>query len=450
VVAAECGAEEIILNLLRAAVLLGAAAPALAQYAGPAILLRGEAPATMQGAELDFRPFLSISGGYTSGLSGVSVNPNGNTVNDSSSEIQVRGGVSGNHAWKRVKLGLDYHGSVRHDPKYSYFDATDQSLSLGITDRLTRHATLTLRENAGLMSNNFSTLALNPALPFDPATAYIPTSDFYDNRTIYLSTQADLTLQRSARLSFNFGGDGFLQRRRSSALYGVTGAAARADMQYRLSRRSTIGLGYTYTHYSFTGIFSSTDLHGVVISYGLRLSRNLEFTSYGGFMRAETKFVQVVPLDPAIAALLGLSAVKEVAYGISNVPNVSGRLSYAVQRGVFFISGGHSVVPGNGVFLTSTSTHAGGGYTYTARKRWSINTGVEYNRANSLGNVVGAYGGYTGTAGISRQLFRGTHVFLNAFANRYNSPDFRNYNRWTYSFQFGFAFAPGDLALRLW
>ncbi|HXB74888.1 MAG TPA: hypothetical protein VNY05_42045 [Candidatus Acidoferrales bacterium] len=438
------------MNLVRAIALLGAAVPAWAQYAGPAILLRGEAPAPMQGAAIDFRPFFAFSVGYVAGLSGVSVNPAGNTINDASLELEVSGGVSGNHAWKHLKLGLDYHGSLRHSPKFSFYDGTDQSLKLGITDRITRHATLTLRQSAGLMSNNFSQLSLNPAVPFDPSSAYIPTSDFYDNRTIYVSTQADLVIQKSARLSFDFGGDGFLQRRRSSALYGVTGAGARGDMQYRLSRRSTIGVGYTYTHYSFTGIFSSTDLHGLVGTYAIRLSRNLEFSGYGGVMRVETKFVQAVPLDPAIAALLGLTAVREVAYQTSYIPNLSLRLSHTVQHGVFFISGGHSVLPGNGVFLTSTSTNVGAGYAYTGLKHWSINMGVGYSKAHSRGNVVGAYGGYSGSASISRQLVRSTHGFLSASFNKYDSSNFHNYNRWTYTVQLGLAFAPGDVALRLW
>ena len=438
------------MNLVRAVVLLGAVAPALAQYAGPAILLRGEAPSPMQGAAIDFRPFLALSAGYTSGLSGVSVDSQGNIVNDASASIEASGGVSGNHAWKHVKLGLDYHGSVRHTPRFSYYDGTNQSLSLGVTDQIARHTTLTLRENAGLMSNGFGQLSLNPALPFDPATAHIPTNDFYNNRTIYVSTQADLVIQRSARLSFDFGGDGFTQRYRSSALYGVTGAGARADVQYRLSRRSTIGVGYSYTHYSYTGIFSSSDLHSVVGTYAIRLSRNLEFSGFGGVIRAETKFAQFVPLDPAIAALLGVSSFQEVAYQIGYVPNVSARLSYSVRRGTFFVSGGHSVVPGNGVFLTSTATHVGAGYGYTGLKRWSINTGFQYTRADSLGNVVGVYGGYSGTAGVSRQLIKSTHGFLNAYFNRYDSPSFQNYNRWTYSVQLGLAFAPGDVALRLW
>jgi hypothetical protein len=157
-----------------------------------------------------------------------------------------------------------------------------------------------------------------------------------------------------------------------------------------------------------------------------------------------------VPYDPAIAALLGIPGFIGNSYQTSYVPNVSARLSHSVQRGVFFVSGGHAVTPGNGVFLTSTSTNVGAGYGYTGLKRWSVNTSVGYSKANSLGNVVGAYGSYQGTAGISRQLVRSTHGFLTANFNKYNSPDFHNYNRWTYSVQLGLAFAPGDVALRLW
>jgi hypothetical protein len=425
-------------------------APAFAQYAGPAILLRGEAPAAMQGAPIDFRPFLELTGSYDAGLNGVAVNSQGNPVDDKGFGVQATGGVSGTHSWKHVSLGLDYRASIRHNPSIPFYDGTDQILNLGLNYRLSRHTAFSLRESAGIFSNNYSVPSLSQAVPFDPAGAFIPRNDFFDNRTIYLSTQADLTVQRSARLSLNFGADGFLQRRRSTALYGVTGAGARGDLQYRLTRRSTIGAGYTYTHYSFTGIFSSTDLHGVVVTYGLRVSRNLEFSGYGGVMRAETKFQQNVPLDPAVAAIIGVGFASEVAYRVDYVPNVAGRLAYTVQRGVFYVSGGHTVLPGNGLFLTSTSTYAGVGYAYTGLKRWSINASAGYNRSNSIGNVTGNYGSYQGSLSASRSLFRYTHGVISANFNKYNSGVFSNYNRWTYSFRAGLGFTPGDIPLRLW
>jgi hypothetical protein len=43
----------------------------------------------------------------------------------------------------------------------------------------------------------------------------------------------------------------------------------------------------------------------VVGSYAVQLSRTTEFTGYAGVIRSETKFVQSVPVDPVVAALLG-------------------------------------------------------------------------------------------------------------------------------------------------
>ena len=90
---------------------------------------------------------------------------------------------------------------------------------------------------------------------------------------------------------------------------------------------------YRYEHFSFTRIFSSTDLHSARRNLRHAHLKTLEFTGYGGATRAETKFVQTVPVDPAIAALLGISSAQQVAYGIRYVPNVNARLSRTVHNG---------------------------------------------------------------------------------------------------------------------
>jgi hypothetical protein len=298
-------------------------------------------------------------------------------------------------------------------------------------------------------ANNIYT-SLPQTVPFDPSQSYIPTTDFFDNRTIYATSQADLIYQRSTRLSFDFGGDGFLNRRRSTALYGVTGAAARADVQYRISRRSTIGVGYNYNHYSFTRIFSSTDMHGAKLSFSTQLSKTVEFSAYGGFERLENKFVQTVPVDPIITALFGITSGTEVIYGISYIPSYGGRISKAIPHGVLYVEGGSSVTPGNGLFLTSRQTSAGGGYSYTGLKRWSFTANVNWTRAQSVGNVTGEYGGTYGTIGASRQILPSIHFVSNVAARKYTSGSFTNYNRVIYTVSIGFGWTPGDIPLRVW
>jgi hypothetical protein len=442
--------REVGLNSIRALALLAAAIPAAAQSDGPAILTRGEAPAAMATPEVSFRPFVEFSGVYDTGLTGVAVNSAGQLGSAASPGLMLSGGISGKHSWRHTKIGLDYHGSISHYTQATYYDGAAQSLLLGITHQFTRHITLALRESAGEYSQSYGLPALSPTVPFDAAASYIPVSDFYDNRTIYASSQADLTIQKSTRLSFNLGGDFFLARRRSSALYGVTGEGARGDVQYRLSSRSTIGAGYTYSHYGYHDIFSGTDLHGAVATYGIRLTKSLEFSGYGGFMRAETTFEQSVPIDPAIAALIGESTAAVIVHRIDYVPNVAARLSETFSRGVLFLSGGHTVTPGNGLFLTSEATIANAGYTYTGLRRWSFSAQAAYDHAKSVGNVLGYYGDVGGTLSASRQIMGTMHGVLSFSARQYQSPDFSLYNRLIYTVRLGFGFSPGDIPLRVW
>jgi hypothetical protein len=438
------------LNPFKPLVLLSIAAPVFAQYAGPAVLSRGEAPAAMQLPQIDFRPFLAVTGTFDTGLTGVSVNSQGQLASSDSYGLQFSGGISGIHSWKHTKLGLDYTGSVSDYFQRTYYDSTNQSLSLSILHQFSRRLALNLRESAGLFAQNYTSLGLAQTVPFDPSQSYVPVTDFFDNRTLYLTTQADLIYQKNARLSFDFGGDGFINDRRSQALYSATGAAARADVQYRLTRRTTIGGHYSYTYYSYSRILGSSNLHTAMATLSSRLSRWWEFSLSGGVIRVENRFDELVPLDPVVAQLLGYSSGVQIVYGVDYVPTFSGRLSRTFRTGVFWVGGGRSVTPGNGLFLTSKMTNATIGYTYTGLRRWSCTAQVMYDRGDSQGNVLGTYGDISGGMSISRQIVKSLHFVVGADARRYQSPSFNLYNRTVYDASLGLGFSPGAIPLRLW
>jgi hypothetical protein len=442
--------EENSLNPGRVLAVLAWAMPVFAQYAGPAILSRGEAPAAMAQPQIDFRPFVEFSGVYDTGLSGVAVNSQGQLGNESSMGLEITGGISGVHSWKHTKIGLDYRGSVRRYTHATSYDSTDQSVMLGIVHQVSRHVSLTLNESAGLFSRSFGLPGLSQTVPFDPSTTYAPTTDFFDNRTEYLSTQAKLVFQKTARLSFSLGGDGFLVRQSSTALYGVTGATAHADVQYRLTRRTTIGANYSYTHFDFIHVLSSTDMHTVTGVFSMRISRWLEFSAEGGMARAETKFIQNVPIDPAIAALIGTPEGTVVLDRIDHFVTGTGRLSRTFPKGVAYVSGGRGITPGNGLFLTSVTTTALAGYDYTGLRRWSFSVSGGYQSSESIGNVLGTYGGSSGTLSASRQIVRGVHGVVSFSARKYTSANFDLYNRVIYDVRVGVGYSPGDVPLRIW
>ena len=135
--------------------LLGLALPASAQYAGPAILTRGEAPVAMSAPQIRFRPFLEVMGLYDTGLAAVAVTDQGGLANQSSAGISIAWGISGTHSWRHTKIGLDYRGSVNHYAKSSSFDSLDQSLMLGITHQFARHVMFSVHTTAGIFTPRF-------------------------------------------------------------------------------------------------------------------------------------------------------------------------------------------------------------------------------------------------------------------------------------------------------
>jgi hypothetical protein len=405
----------------------------------------------MVGPQISLRPYVEISGLYDTGLSGVSLDSQGNIATQAAPGIRVAGGISGSHSWEGTSLGLSYRGSYSQYTRNSSLNSTDQSLLLGIKHQLTPLTKLVLSETAGIINRDYGLLGtISPAVPFDPAQASAPTTDFFNNRTYFLSSQADVVMQQSDHTSLDLGGDFFLNRRDSQALYGFTGGSAHVDWQSRLSGDFTIGAGYNYTHLGFTRIFGSTDMHGAVGTFAYRLSQWWEITGYGGVSRVEAKFIQTVALDPAIAAILGVSRGNEVAYGISYVPNVNVRLSRTFQRGVLYAHGGHTITPGNGLFLTSKMTMLGGGYTYTGLRLWSLGATLGYDWAESIGNVVGDYGGFKAMVTFSRQITGSLHLVGGFNVRTYKSTDFSRYNGNEYTVTLGFGWTPGNVPLRIW
>ena len=438
------------MRIQRLAALIFLAAPAFAQYAGPAILSRGDAPAAMNAPQIDFIPFLSLVGVYDTGLSGVSVNSAGQLANTASEGVEVDFGISGVHSWKRTKISLNYGGAARDYSHATYYSGVDQSLMLGITQQISRHVALQLNESAGMFAQTYGLVGLSPTVPFDPTTTYTPTTDFFDNRTIYANSQALLTYQRTARLSFAFGGDWDVTRRRSSALYGVTGEDARGDLQYRITRRSTIGANYMFTHFSYNGVFSGTDFQRFSATYGVMLSRSVEFSGFAGVTRVDSKFPQLITLDPVIAALLGITQGYVVSYGLNWIPSYSGRLSKTFTRGVVYVSGGHLMTPGNGLFLTSRDYNAAAGYTYTGIRRWAFNLSAGYDREQSIGNILGEYGDMSAGLQTSRQISHLLHMVAGVTARKYQSDSFSGYNRVIWDARVGLSFSPRDIPLRIW
>jgi len=417
------------------------------QYTGPAMLTRGEMPSFMQSMKVDFRPYLQLNGIYDTGMVGV--------TGDSGAGTNVYGveasfGIYGVHRSKRSSLGLDYRGNLRHYAKSSYFDGSDHTISLGLALQTSRHSRLNIRESAGTFTRSFGMFAYGGAGTFDPTLGYLPANDYFDNRTDFLSNQVDFVYQKSARLSFSAGGDLYLVHYRSKALHGLTGTGARGDISYRISRHSSLSLGYNYSRYTFSGDVGGTDLHSLVASYGVRLGRDIEIAVYGGAVRAESQFLRLIGLDPAIAALLGTRTQLALTYRRDNGVQTGARLVRHFRHSQLSFNGSRGITPGNGVFLTSQVTSGSAGYSYSGLRRWNVGAGVSYSRSEAISDITGNYNNLSGGLGATRQLAHGCHLSLRWDVRQYNSGTFGRYDRLLYRATVGLAFTPKDIPLTLW
>jgi hypothetical protein len=436
----------------RVLALLSLVVPVMAQYAGPAILSRGEAPAAMNGAPLQFHPFVEVDGVYSTGLSGIALDSSGNKIPNQSSEgASVAWGISGSHRWKHTSIGLSYRGDFNRYFATNGFDSSDHSLVLGITHQFSRRISVSWDNTVGIINRDYGLLStLSPAVSFDPSQSYVPNTDFFNNRTIFVSSNANVVIQKSNRLSFSLGGGYVTNIRSSKALYNVAGLTAQGDVQYRLSKRSTLGAQYSFDHFSYSQLIGNAFVHGGAATYAYRLSRWWEFSGYGGFARIESKFLQDVPVDPTVAAIIGISETTEVVYSVRYIPNLGARLSRTFHKGVLFGTVNHGVNPGNGLLLTSTATTVDVGYVYTGLRRWSFGANANDAYERSIGNVLGTYGTLGAGAHISRQIGRNFHAIAAVTSYRYTSPSFALYNQWYYSANFGFGWTPADVPLRIW
>src|SRR5206468_4326015 len=133
----------------------------------------------------------------------------------------------------------------------------------------------------------------------------VPTNELFDNRTDYLQGRVDLTFQKSLRLSFNFGGELFLVRRRSLALASLNGYNGHTDVSYRLTKRQTITASFERTQFDYLRQFGNSNITTFAGGYALGVGRRWDFSSRLGAARVDALGLTKVNVDPAIAAIVG-------------------------------------------------------------------------------------------------------------------------------------------------
>jgi len=312
---------------------------------------------------------------------------------------------------------VNYNGNWSQYAGGGSFNGTNQSITVGYEHVLSRRLTLNLSGTGSVLSQNYS-LENQPVGPETIANinlASSPNIQIYDTGAKQFSSQADVTWQKTSRLSFSGGVSYFGIARNSPELLGVTGEQARGDVNYRLTHKLTVGAYYTFSHYVYPhGVGNSdTNTYGLIASYAVNRTMQIRFR--GGLSRVYSLGEQTVEINPVIAALLGVST------GIIDSTQTYQTTDFSAQfvkdfRGTATASVAYArgISPGNGIYQTSQQESISASLTARVFRTYSLQAGLGRDTLESVAQNLGKYQSEYARISLNRVYRRGIGLSLGA------------------------------------
>lgn len=422
--------------------------PSDSDYQGPSVLSRDASPwQEPKGPMNAFGLYAQITGVYDSGLLAPAAVQGRQAAPVASFGEESNFGANASHRWRRGELGIDYRGSYWHYTNAPAFDGLDQFLQVTYTEALARHLTFDFKSTLG------STTLANGSFSYFPVTTLdrlgIPTDELFNNRTNYVQSRVDLTWRLTPRLSFDFGGDGFVVRRESLLLAGLNGYNARASVAYRLTRRQTISAIYENTYFDFQNVFGNSRLETAALGYSIGLTREWDLSTLAGGVRVDALGLTEVPLAPEIAALLGQNFAVVTFHSALYLPVAEVRLIRRFKQASLTFDFSSSLTPGNGLYLTSRQTSGTVGYSYMATRNLQARANASYNQLSALGQALGTYSNLQGGIQVIYKLTGDAYLDVRYDYRHYTTGDAileMNSNR----ISVGVAFRVGEASPLTW
>ena len=418
-------------------------------FGGPSIQGRGSG-GKRQSDGLRIRPYVGVQAIYDSGLTSINQGAVAGISTRGAAGVEINGGLYGTKQWKRHQLQLSYSGDYRYYNNLPLFNGSDQSLGLNYGTILTKRVSFDGSVSAGTTNRAFGGISsfssidgLNqPGIPFN---------SLFDVRMYYGSANGGITYNLSSRTSMSFSGGGYQVKRKNEALFGVSGIQARGDLVRRINRTTSVGIDYSFMTFQFSKAFGDSYVHGVGVFVARQFGRRWKVDARIGALNVETLGTRQVQIDPAIAAIIGVSTGLEVFY--SNTILGSGSLVVtrsSPQQGNFSFQFSRSVIPGNGIILTSQSDLGSVAYNRRLSRKLNLDATYSYNRLRGLGLISGDFKTHMGGLGFGWQMARYTQ--LTARYDRRNSVtnSLTTYNLNGNRFSVGVIFTPADIPVSLW
>ncbi len=385
-------------------------------YSGPAVLSRSYSvsrPLVPQ--ELRWTESLGANAVYDTGVIDM-VNANGSLSPSALTGVELNWGISGRHYFRHDQIAVDYSGSLDRYAGAGGYNGANNSATVDYTHVISRRLSLNLAGTGQILSQSYVVGDLGPAAGTTIAGINLGTSpniQITDTGLNQLSFQADAVWQKSARLSFDLGSTWFGVTRSGLGMMGMTGEQERADADYRLTRRTTVGAYYSFNHYLFPHGAGNSDTNTIGLIYSYAFSSSMEFRFRGGMSGVESLGLTPVGIAPAVAALLGQSSGIIDAYASIWTTDVSAQFIKDFRRGkTATVAYAHGVSPGNGIFQTSVQESIGASATVPFLRRYTVTAGFGRDALTAIGQTLGNYTSDYGRLSFSRKFNEGMETIV--------------------------------------
>jgi hypothetical protein len=416
-------------------------------YGGPSMLSRGgNSPGRRGRAPASITVYGSVRGTVDTGLTPVQLTEEGTIATQTVYGYLAEIGAYGTHSWRRTTLGLDYRGDYRQTTRGRGFTGTNHALSLDFLYQPSRRMDIFAREMAGTTNRAFGGFAA--PVHSDLASLNLANDEVFDSRMYFNQTTAGVSYRISARTALIGIGDGFFVRRPDGRLTSTTGYRGTGAVSHRITSRTTASAAYQYMVVDFPRVFGGSEMHGILLGIGRRITRNVDVSLQGGALRVFSFGTQRVQLSPEVAALLGRQTGVEAFTRRDIVRQIYASVGYTLERSRFTVSYLSGVTPGNGVYLTSQRDSIMTGYSFSGIRKLALGASARRSWTSSRTLSIGSLNTTNVGGGLDYKLTRLLSISSQLDYRTFRTQGLRG--REGFHFSLGLTVSPTRLPISIW
>jgi hypothetical protein len=215
-----------------------------------------------------------------------------------------------------------------------------------------------------------------------------------------------------------------------------------------LTRRTTAGGFYQWLNFSFPRLLAESNIHGIGARVEHRLTGAWTASLQAGAYLIRSTGTQTVELDPEVAEILGRPTGPVFFRRSTTAPLVDAEVSYTQDRGRFSLGAASTVVPGNGIYLTSSREQIRAGYSYAGTRRLSLGLNAGYSQTKSRSLALASLRSWTAGGGFSYRLAEGLGLMGQLDRRTFTSAVIPNRSGWAISL--GLSYNPSRFPIAIW